>query len=54
MGWGRAVLSAAGLSQRLQPRPCWADIQAVSQAAQGLGLLSLVGSGSNPSKLSLK
>lgn len=29
-------------------------LQAGNQAAQGLGLLSLVGSGSNPSKLSLK
>lgn len=43
-----------GLSQRLQPRPCWTDIQAVSQAAQGLGLLALVGSGSHLSKLSLQ
>lgn len=42
------------LSQRLQPRPRWTDIQAESQAAQGLGLWSVVRSGSNPSKLSLK
>lgn len=55
MGWRRAVLSATVcLRGCSHGPPRWTDIQAESQAAQGLGLWSVVRSGSNPSKLSLK